>query len=238
VGENPDTFFAQLTAPLGACANSDDDGWFERAGNDALTDDAAAAVSAERIGAAALSPDRELVPRAPRRRTRRRRLQDTPPARRRRYVPRFALASTGCVLLVLVIAVVTNRPTIDAAGSRSRGADAAGDGRSPVASTPTTPRAARGPAPLAATAAQRARQHANARRSARAAGRTTRQHQARRRRAARRASSTPTVLTPAAAPVIARAPAPAPPPAARRRAPQPSDPVPTPGDLAPSATGS
>ena len=139
MGDETDIFFAEPQAPAAgpreqpatALGDGDDDGWFERAASDALAGDGGASPCGEAIGAAALAPDRELVARTTRRHRRPRAAASPVHARRhggRRGLGRLGAGAAGCVLLVLTLALVTNRPASsspDARPNRSAGNRAA-----------------------------------------------------------------------------------------------------------------
>jgi len=246
VGDETDIFFAEPQAPAAgpreqpatALGDGDDDGWFERAASDALAGDGGASPCGEAIGAAALAPDRELVARTTRRHRRPRAAASPVHARRhggRRGLGRLGAGAAGCVLLVLTLALVTNRPASsspDARPNRSAGNRAA---TPPRASRSTPTHAPRAPAAAAARARSRPVPRRSQRTRARTPKRTVRDRA--RRRPARRVSSPTSRVSPATPPPAA-APRPPPPPAPARPAVRRPRPPATssfvPGDLPPA----
>jgi hypothetical protein len=112
MGDERDTFFSDVLAPVGAHAHSTttldvapgDDDWFEHAARDELSAEGSAA-AASAVGAAALSPDHAAVRRAPRhRRARRVRTK----GRRPSHAARALLASGAVVVVVCVAAVLVS----------------------------------------------------------------------------------------------------------------------------------
>jgi hypothetical protein len=206
-----------------------DDGWFERAADGTPSVDERATAPREAIGAAALSPDRELARRPPRRRCRNARRNAEYGGRRSRRLGRLASAGV-LVVVVLSLALVTRAPHTRGGERASRTTTATGSatvgGARPVGAAPAV-RAA-GPRTRRRTAvARRAHQRIARRPGLRIATRPPRPTPRRRRP---RPVAPPMAATPAPPIAIAR-PAVAP---VRRRARRPlraSDPSFTPGDL-------
>ena len=232
-----DSFFDDAPPAIaqGVVASGDgDDDWFDRAADGTPAVDEGATVGREAIGAAALSLDRELARRPPRRPGRRHYASTNAErgGRRPRDPRRLVGAGVLALLVVLSLAIVTGAPRTREGGDRSSRASGATAERALKDRGDAVARQRRRMA-----AARRAERRVARRRLARARSRRTTDRRRRSRPVARRPMApapAPSVAVAPAARVVVR-PAAAPVRRVARRALRSPDPSFTPGDLPPAS---
>jgi hypothetical protein len=221
-----DSCFEDALAPTArdvvAVADGDDD-WFARAADGTPSVEERAMVPREAIGAAALSPDRELARRSPRRRRRRKASRSAARGGRPSRRPVRLVGAGMLAVVVLSLALVARAPHTHRGGERASSTTTARSSAAVDAARPVGAAPAAGPRKRRRTAAaRRAHQPIPRRRGQRARPRPNSTMHRRRR-------SRPVAARPmAAAPAPPMAPAPARPAVRPVRAPDPSF---TPGDL-------